>query len=180
MDSDSQDASSSSGRLRELEQRLSSQRSELKNAQDLLKNTAPSTEIEEQRQIIDSLRKSLEAAELDINLLREEAQTRETTLQTAEAKVTRLQSERSMITKELTEFEEDLNVQRRESHRFGIELQKLKVQQQGCAAKHAGELAEVEREFKLSQTKLHATERELETAQRIRQKLEQQRGLHST
>jgi hypothetical protein len=108
------------------------------------------------------------------------AERRERALQTAETKVARLQLERRTIVTELTDFEQDLNVQRRESQRFGVELQKLKAEQQGSAVEHAGELLAAERKVRLSQDRVHELEREMADLRRVRRELESKSGARTT
>ena len=169
----------SSSKLRELEAQLHKKQEQLGDLQTRLQGMASSTEIEQQRCVIDQLQESLESAETNITHLQALAERREGELQNAETKVARLQMERQTIVAELTEFEQDLNVQRRESQRFGVELQKLKAEQQGSTAKHAGELAMAEGEARLSQDKLHLMERELANLQQIKRELEFQSGARS-
>lgn len=169
----------SSTNLQELGARLERTQDKLDEAQSGLREMAPSGEVEIQRRIVDQLQDSLETAESNIEQLRDLAQQRQTALQAAEAKVNRLQGERRTIVQELAEFEQDLNIQRRESQKFGVELQKLKVEQQGSASKQASELAAAEREARLSANKLHALEEEIQELQQIRRDLERQNGARS-
>ena len=177
-DSLRKESQGASNRVRELERQLDTLTTSYDRLSRQQQTTPPSSssELSEMRQKIDRLKDSVAIAERDAITARRQLQDREYDLRSAKNRITDLESERRTIAKELADFERDLSTQRKDSQRFGIELQKLKIEQQGTAARHASELAAAEREARTARDKLKTVERELASAKSAQREMARSRS----
>lgn len=171
----SQEIEQTAAELKEAEKRLDSQRSQYDRLTRGQKDTT-SVSLDDHRRLVNQLRESLQACEEKASELAKNNKTLEASLKIAEERISRLQAERASTADELMAFERDLRNQQKESQRFGVELQKLKVDQQSKAARHALQLATSEREVRIAQQRIKIVERELLEAQKARASMESQQA----
>ena len=129
-----------------------------------IRNDGLQVDLDEMSSRVRALQESVAAATQDSDRLREIIKQRDTSLVGYKSTIERLQSERSMVAKELVAFEKDLETQRVESQRFGQELRKLKVIQNETAERHERELGEMEADYRACKSRLQLAKGQLESA----------------
>ena len=125
-----------------------------------------------------TLEKAVKRTEEEVTRLRSLLHERETALYESQDKVATMQSERSRIAKELSNFETDLREQRFDSERFGLELQALKHSQKSTATTHAREMSIISGEHKQAKDQLAKVEHEFATLRKSNGELIQWRESH--
>lgn len=94
------------------------------------------------------------------------------TLRRVENRVAELEAERRSIATELTEFEQDLQAQRRENEAFGEDLKLLREEQAEADSRRVAEVAQAEKEGRLAQARAASLQRELEDVREAYAKLQ--------
>lgn len=122
-------------------------------------------ELDTQYDKVKTLRSALEEANMSTDRLRLTLKEKADSLRHAESAITSLQRERASITKELLEFEADLQHQRVESEAFGRELKLLKAEQ-GGSARLKEDMAVLQRNYRSAKEALQQARDQLEVQMR--------------
>jgi chromosome segregation ATPase len=118
-------------------------------------------ELEAQYDKVKTLQSALRDANMSTDRLRLTLKEKADSLRHAESTVTSLQRERASITKELLDFEADLQHQRVESEAFGRELRLLKSEQ-GGSARLKEDMAALQRNYRSAKEALQQAKDQLE------------------
>ena len=176
-----QDKSTASGRIRQLERDLAAQMDAYDDLSAQLNGQAQNDDFREQLETQSRLVKTLQSALRDANMstdrLRLTLKEKTDSLRHAETTVSSLQRERASITKELLEFEADLQKQRVESEGFGRELRVLKLEQ-GGSARLKEDMAVLQRNYRSAKEGLQAAQNQLAIAVQRAGELEKWQSAH--
>jgi chromosome segregation ATPase len=135
------------------------------------KNDDAKLELEAKVALVQTLRSSLRDANAATDQLRLNLREKGDSLRHAESTIASLPRERANITKDLLEFETDLQRQRAESEAFGKELKTLKAEQ-GGSARLREEMAVLQRNYRSAKDTLHQAQQQLAVAVRRASELE--------
>lgn len=125
------------------------------------RNQEVQEELDAQYDKVKTLETALREANLSTDRLRTNLKEKADSLRHAESTITSLQQERATITKELLEFEADLQHQRIESEAFGRELKLLKSEQ-GGQARLKEDMAVLQRNYRSAKEALQQAKDQLE------------------
>jgi chromosome segregation ATPase len=125
------------------------------------RNQEVQEELDAQYDKVKTLEIALREANLSTDRLRLNLKEKADSLRHAESTITSLQRERATITKELLEFEADLQHQRIESEAFGRELRLLKSEQ-GGQARLKEDMAVLQRNYRSAKEALQQAKDQLE------------------
>ena len=159
---DSQDKAKASRRIQQLERELAAQMDAYDDLTAQANRQARSVEVQEeldaQYDKVKTLQSALREANMSTDHLRLSLKEKADSLRLAESTIT---SERASITKELLEFEADLQHQRVESEAFGRELTLLKADQSG-SARLKEDMAILQRNYRSAKEALQQAKDQLE------------------
>jgi uncharacterized coiled-coil protein SlyX len=162
---DNQDKAKASRRIQQLERELAAQMDAYDDLSAQANRQARSVEVQEeldaQYDKVKTLQSALRDANMSTDHLRLTLKEKADSLRHAESTITSLQRERASITKELLEFEADLQHQRVESEAFGRELKLLKADQ-GSSARLKEDMAVLQRNYRSAKEALQQAKDQLE------------------
>jgi len=134
-------------------------------------------ELDAQYTKVETLQSALRDANMSTDKLRIALKEKADSLRHAETTITSLQRERASITKELLEFESDLQNQRVESEAFGRELKSLKSEQ-GGSARLKEDMAVLQRNYRSAKEALQQAKDQLEIQVRRARELKNWQIVH--
>jgi chromosome segregation ATPase len=176
-----QDKRTSSDRIQKLEQELAEQMDAYDDLSAQVarqdRNNDQQEELDAQKSLIDKLESRLRDTNMSTDRIRLSLKEKTDALRHAETTVASLQRERASITKELLEFEADLQHQRAESETFGRELRSLKMEQSG-SARLKEDMAVLQRNYRFAKDALQQAKDQLATAVRRAAELEKWQSTH--